>query len=151
MSFFWGQRGTMTQHKRTSSTAYKNWSLIPLSFEQQNTLVVTSAGVETSWLVFSFSCSVIQCCSFQFPHQLLSCTRKIPTGASFGYRNWWQGVGKGSALATAEHTDIQSLCIPQLSFEFWGILEDWTASRLQRVLLFRTERQIWICMKEARG
>lgn len=34
--------------------------------------------------------------------------------------------GKVSALATAEQTF--NLCIPQLSFEFWGILKDWTAS-----------------------
>lgn len=93
---FWGgrQRGTMTQHKHTSLTAYKNWSLIPSSFEQQNTLFVTSARAETSWLIFSFSCSVIQGCSFQFPHQWLLCTRKISTGASFGYRNWRGGEGE---------------------------------------------------------
>lgn len=127
-------------------------SLCPWN-SKKNTLFVISAGVETSCLVFSFSCSVIQGCFFQFLHQLLSCTREIiiPTGASFGYRNSWWGGGKVSALATAEHTDIQSLCIPQLSFQFWGILEDWTASGLQRFLLFWTERQIWICMKEARG
>lgn len=44
-----------------------------------------------------FSCSVTQGCSFRFPHQLLSCTRKIPTGASFGYRNS-QGAGGKSVL-----------------------------------------------------
>lgn len=52
----------------------------------------------------------------QFPHQLLPCTRKISTGASFGYRSSQAGTTV-SAPATAEHRDIQSLCIPELNSE----------------------------------
>lgn len=135
---FWGQRGTMTQHQHTHSTAYKNRSFIPLSLRQQNTLFVTSAGAATSWLTFCFSCSVIQGCSHtnRFPAQ-----EKYPQEQTL-VREIHSGVGKKSVLL--QLLSRHSTCIPQLSFEFWGILKDWTCSGLQWFLLFWSERQIWI-------
>lgn len=123
----------------THSTAYKNWSFIPLSSEQQNTLFVTSAGAGTNWLTFCFSCSVIQGCSHtnHFPAQ-----EKYPQEQAL-VREIHSEVGEKSVL-------LQLLIRHSISvfhssaFEFWGILKNWIASGLQRFLLVWTERQIGI-------
>lgn len=91
---FLGGRGEQWQHQHTHSTAYKNWSFIPLSFEQQNTLFITSAGAGRSWLTFCFSCSVIQGCSHtnRFPAQ-----EKYPQEQAL-VREIHSGVGEKSVL-----------------------------------------------------
>lgn len=101
-----------------------------------------------SWNKLPSVSAAVQYKAVQFPHQLLPCTRKISTGASFGYRN----SRVGTTVSAPANCWAQRHSISLYSrAEFWGILEDWTASGLQRCLLFQAERQIWVCMKEARG
>lgn len=95
----------------TSSTAYKNWSLIPLSFEQQTTPFVTSARAETSWLIFSFSCSVIQGRSFQFPTNCFPAQEKYPQEQALVLEIHRAGEGGKSVLLQLLSTQTFNLFV----------------------------------------
>lgn len=126
--------------------AYKNWSLIPLSFEQQNTLFVTSsARAETSWLIFSFSCSVTQGCSFQCPHHWLSCTRRS-TGASFGYRpSRGRAGGSQCSCSCWAHRHSTSLysTAQLLSFGNTGGLDSFRLTKISSFLDWKADMNMY--------
>lgn len=134
MGFFGAEGNNDTTSTYTLNSLQK--SFIPLSFGQQNSLFVTSAGAGTTWLTFCFTCSVIQ----GFYHtSCFPAQEKYPQEQAL-VREIHMGVREKSLLFLL--LSRHSTCIPQLSFEFWGILKDWTCSGLQRFLLFWTERQI---------